>query len=171
MAKSDILVFRACPPNQLSRYVYKRPLILTTDTYRLFHIENYQLLTTLISGNFPVFRFYRGFPYFSLNQFPTTHMNLFGINPPEITNSFTKPLHISHQIEGYLITFSVIYNLIGFLLNSDNTMAVTAGTMLFIKLLSQSYSDRYTENVRLDHMDNVKILNLLIIDYENWNIV
>jgi len=169
MTKSDILVFRACPPNQLSRYVYKRPLILTTDTYRLFHIENYQLLTTLISGNFPFFRFYRVFLISVRTNFRPLTWTLFGINPLEIANFFTKPLHISHQIEGYLIIFSVIYNLIGFLLNSDNTMAVTAGTMLFIKLLSQSYSDRYTENVRLDHMDNVKILNLLIIDYENWN--
>ena len=41
----------------------------------------------------------------------------------------TKSMHIIHQIEGYLITFLFIYDLLGFLLNSDNAMAETSGTM------------------------------------------
>ena len=97
-------------------------------------------------------------------------MNSLGINPLKINIFHIEPLHILYQIEGYFIPFSVIYNLLRILLNSDNAMAVTAGTHLFLGLISQSFLGPYTEIVRWNHMKNFKILNLLRMDYEDLNI-
>ena len=163
-------VLRACLTNKQYRYVYKRPLILIRVTSRLFYMVQKQLLTTLIFDNFSFFQIFRVLPFFSQTQFPTTHMNSLRINPLKINIFHIESIHILYQIKGYFIPFSVIYNLSRFHLNSDNTMAVTAGTHLFLGLLSQSYSGRYTKIVRLGHMKNVKILKLLIIYYEDRNI-
>ena len=98
------------------------------------------MLSTLIVRNFPGFRYYQ-FPSMSTwRHVPAIYGGSLEMSALEIANFITKPHHIAHQIKGYLITFSVMYNLLGFVLNSRHMVAVTARTLSQVALLVQSYS-------------------------------